>query len=82
MESSNFSKEQKIFIKKLYTECNNEICNKIRLSCKCSAFVGRPSKIKNKQSFNEMLIYYKKGYITMQTIQKYLRFLEVLFSDI
>lgn len=70
MESSMFNTEQKIFIKKLFGECRNEVLNKIRLSCKCSAYCGRPTKIKNKQSFYEMISFYKKGYISMATIQK------------
>ena len=70
MESDMFNLEQKIFIKRIYTQCHNEIINKIKLHTKCSAKSGRPSKIKTKESFEEAINYWKKGYIGISLIMK------------
>lgn len=68
MKSNIFTKEQKTFINSEYVKCQNEVINKIKLSCRCSVYCGRPSKIKNKETFNEMVKYYKKGYINIASI--------------
>ncbi len=71
IQSDLFNQEQKRYIKKVYDECRQEQNAKIKLTLKCSAKgSGRPSKIKNRNCFNEMCSYYEKGYVSFKTITK------------
>lgn len=68
LESNIFDIQQKKFIKSLYEKYRDTAKNKIKLGCKCSPLMGRPSKVKRIENFNEMVSYYKKGYVGIQTI--------------
>lgn len=89
MNSTIFNQEQKAYIKSVYEKCHNKIYNKISKSVKHSAFTGRPTKIKNKESFNLMLNYYKKGFASISTIiriyriskQTFFRYLREIYDE-
>lgn len=66
--SDMFTDDQKKFIKRTY-EKHKQIANqKMIVSMRHSAKIGRPTKIRNKKSFNEILNYYKQGLVGYRTV--------------
>lgn len=70
ISSDIFTEQQKDFIKATYLKHKKNSDRKIIISMRHSAKVGRPTKIKNKISFNIMLNYYKRGLVGWRTISK------------
>ena len=69
IESNIFSEQQKNYISRVYQKHQDIINKKVRITVKHSAYVGRPSKIRNKKTFNSMLQYYRRGFISQTTIR-------------